>query len=291
MITSATISYYKSISDLHVSFDKINVIVGPNGVGKSNIIDAITFLHDSVEEDLDTAIVKRHGIESIRQWSKTRPFHIMFDLALSRATAKGSYKLVLSSARGAFRIEEEEGRWEGPLDFVDKNPPTGQVRFFRDKSGSVRIESDTQGLGFGAHKDRPVQINTSDLFLTSLNRSAISMETLYLSRLATELSSFVSYAIYPNTLREPRVVSRQERLLPDGSNLASIIRLINSGFRSNKEALLQALKVLMPSISDILVKSAGGYYVPVVSVSEANGDLHQFNMSQLSDGTLRVLGL
>ncbi|MCQ4062585.1 AAA family ATPase, partial [Klebsiella pneumoniae] len=57
------------------------------------------------------------------------------------------------------------------------------------------------------------------------------------------------------------------------------------------ESMLDALRIMMPHISDFRVISAGGYYVPVIKVTEPWGESHEFNMSQISDGTLRGLGI
>jgi predicted ATPase len=44
-------------------------------------------------------------------------------------------------------------------------------------------------------------------------------------------------------------------------------------------------------ISEFQVRSAAGFHVPVLRVKELNGETHDFNLSQISDGTLRTLGL
>ena len=116
---------------------------------------------------------------------------------------------------------------------------------------------------------------------------------LSLFPIGLELSSFAGYSIYPNTLRIPKVISREAVLVEDGSNLASLLKVINTGSRlkDNKDSLISALKVVLPIAEDLQVRSAGGFYVPVIRVKETSGELHDFNLSQISDGTLRVLGL
>ncbi|WP_267361419.1 AAA family ATPase, partial [Methylobacterium sp. GC_Met_3] len=111
--------------------------------------------------------------------------------------------------------------------------------------------------------------------------------------IADEVTSFSKYNIYPNTLRQAQLVSKESTLLEDGSNLASVLKRINSGrrFSANKEDIIAALQAMMPIVSDFQVKSAAGFYVPVLRVQENSGELHDFNLSQISDGTLRTLGL
>jgi predicted ATPase len=290
MITHAYISRYKSIAEIDVDFRDLNILVGPNGNGKSNLIDALYFLHDCVEEDLDTAIVKRHGIESIRQWSKTRPYHITIDVSVQNLHGTGRYKVVISSGRGAYKVIDEYGEWIGPdITSTEENRSDRKTTFRRHEDGTIVV--DTHPESTLSSLSTNATVSSADLFLTVLGSPAFSMVSIFLRPLVEEFRAFIAYSIYPNTLREPRVVSRHEYLRPDGSNLSSILKLLNSGHKRNKDSLLSALQAAMPALTDITVKSAGGYYVPVITVRENSSEAHQFNMSQLSDGTLRVLGL
>jgi len=293
MITSAEIAHYKSIADARLKFNSINIIVGPNGSGKSNIIDAMYFLHDCVVEDIDTAVTKRHGIDSIRQWSRTRPYNITIEVSIKNERGRGRYKLVLSSSKGNYNIIEETGEWTGrhPRDTFKNAPevPVDTTYFVRRKSGQVFFFSGFEDEAF----NRPARVSSGELFVSTLSSRIPIAPYTFLRPIADEIASFSSYSIYPNTLRRPQVMSRDTELVADGSNLATILKKINTTarFKKNKDNLIAALRYVMPIASDILVKSAGGYYVPVVRVQEHSGDMHDFNLSQISDGTLRVLGL
>ncbi|THD81765.1 MAG: hypothetical protein E7812_02805 [Phenylobacterium sp.] len=288
MITHAYISRFKSVAEAHLDLNPVNLLVGRNANGKSNVVDALYFVHDCISEDLDTAIVKRHGIESIRQWSKTKPYYITIELHVLNDEGRGRYKFVLSSGRGTYRVAEEEGEFTGPDRFArddDAEPRT--TTFKRTADGKVEMSTNPDNIG---HHGTDFLLGPTELFSTSLAGPHFSILNLALRPLVEDLRSFISYSIYPNTLREPRVVSREDRLLADGSNLPSILRLIGSHKRS-KDSLIESLRLIMPNLADVTTRSAGGYYVPVIQVKESSGEAHIFNMSQVSDGTLRVLGL
>lgn len=299
MLTSATVAHYKSLQEANLRFGKRNVIVGPNGSGKSNILDAIYFVHDCASSDIDTAVTKRHGIDSIRQWSRTRPFNITIDLSFSNEVGRGNYKVVISSAKGNYRIVEESGSWIGPSPrdriYVrertagGQEPKTHNSFFRRLETGTVEVTTTIKD----PYSARGLELSEDDLFITALaSRSSVSTHPQF-RPLAEEIVSFSKYNIYPNTLREPQLVSRDNVLSENGSNLASILKTINSNKRyaARKDDILSAVQVLMPMVTDFQVRSAAGYYVPVLRVKEQNGDVHDFNLSQISDGTLRTLGL
>jgi predicted ATPase len=292
VIKSAAISHYKSINEAYLKFNKINVIVGPNGSGKSNILDAIYFLRDCVVDDIDTAVTKRHGIDSIRQWSRTRPFNVIIELKFDNPSGSGSYKVVISSTKGQYRILEEAGHWIGP---DPRRRMSGDVAeayhswFRRQEGEEVEFGSGVPDVATG---EPVLRVEPDQLFLTAINGRSFGRLLVFRS-MVDELASFSKYNIYPNTLRQPQLISRETTLAEDGSNLASVLKTINSNKRysSSKENIITSLQAMMPSLSDFQIKSAAGFYVPVLRVEESNGDLHDFNLSQISDGTLRTLGL
>lgn len=287
MINFAVISHYKSVSEAKLSFGKENVIVGPNGVGKSNIVDALYFLRDAAREDLDYAVTKRHGIESVRQWSRTRPYNIGLELQFSSRSGSGNYKVSISSARGSFKVEEEYGEWTGKLELFGEDKIYSRS-FSRTGEGRVKVISNFERINF------PDQfpVGSSELFVSQISNKSASIASLFFSDLAEEITSFAAYAIYPNTIRTPQSVSNEDMLADSGSNLASIIkRMTSHSRRKNRESLVESLRAVLPIIDNIEIRSAGGFYVPVFRVKEPNGDLHDLNMSQISDGTLRMLGL
>lgn len=51
------------------------------------------------------------------------------------------------------------------------------------------------------------------------------------------------------------------------------------------------MQVVMPQLEDISTQAVGGFIHPRFKVREANGKQHYFDPSQISDGTLRILGI
>jgi predicted ATPase len=280
------VSHFKSLADVTLTFGQANVIVGPNGSGKSNLIDCFNFVRDAALEDLDSATTKRHGADSVRQWSRSRPYDLTMSFDFESSRGYGGYRLTLASASGQFRVKEESGYWTGERIPTSAGQQVRTSNFSRQANGRVLITST-----INQERLRPIVIPNYELFLSQLTGSAMTFLNMTFQSLVREIISLSTYAIYPNIMRVPQVVSREETLLNDGSNLASVLKKLNTGQRRLKTRLIEALRVVMPTVSDIQIRSAGGYYVPVLRVSEASGDTHDFNMSQLSDGTLRMIGL
>src|SRR5260370_17801811 len=69
MITRISVKNFKSLRELGLKFGPINVLVGPNMAGKSNILDVFSFFHDILvggrSQGLNFALTERGGINEI----------------------------------------------------------------------------------------------------------------------------------------------------------------------------------------------------------------------------------
>ena len=70
MITRLHVRNFKSVKELDLRFGPINVLVGPNMTGKSNILDVFRFLHDLLSGErnikgLNFALTQRGGVNEI----------------------------------------------------------------------------------------------------------------------------------------------------------------------------------------------------------------------------------
>lgn len=291
MLVKVEISNYKSIGHASLSFSEETVIVGPNGVGKSNLLDAIHFLRDSVRDGLDHAVTKRHGVNSIRRWSKTKPYNISLRFAFSPPGSHGEYRVSIASAAGDFSVIEEEGMWVGPNPFPRSERDRSSITctFKRLPNGKVKFEiPENPFLG-----SSDPTFSEADLVLSQLGPTSFIASAYFFRGLFEQVTSCGAYSIYPNKIREPQTISNVDTLADDGTNLASVIRQMRStSYRSSRENLTTALKQVMPIVNEIRIESAGGFYVPVFRVREPDsGYSHDLNMSQISDGTLRMLGM
>ena len=285
MLTRLKVSNFRSLGDISLTLNKQNIIVGPNGAGKSNLIDSLNFLKDAVSDDLDAAVTRRHGAETVRRWSKYRPFNVNFELSFESSDGSGTFQLTLTSSGGAFSIHEEKGTWNITRRLTPRRGAFGG--YHRYSNGRTSF----YGPAFSDADRRDIRMPSGELVLTQVASGVFHPLFRQFRGLAEQVSAIATYSIYPNTMRQPQPIAKEDVLLNDGSNLATILKKLNTNQRRLKERLLDSLKVVMPSLVDILVKSAGGYYIPVFRIKEPNGEVHEFNMAQLSDGTLRMLGL
>jgi predicted ATPase len=290
-LRAAHFRHYKSLDDVRVEFaHPITVIVGPNAVGKSNLVDALRFLRDAVTADLYHAVAKRGGIARIRQHSRSKPYKVHLALEVGHDLVNlehgevAKYEIALKSgAGGNYLIEHERAHC---IDEAYK--PVGQepdlsfqwqrvdVGFVRDDDGKIQ----------GAQ-----QVGNQRLQVDQLALGSGPFVTLG-GPIAKFLQQWRFSSIYPNTLKTPAVPDQDAVLSEEGTNWASVLKAMRRTQRGRAafERITEAMSTVIPSFRDVTVSTVGSYLVPRFRF-EIDGQVTEFDPIQLSDGTLRIFGI
>ena len=95
LVTRIALRNYKSIAACDVRPAPLSFLVGPNGCGKSNFLDALRFVAEALRFSLDHALRDRGGIHEVRRRSGGHPNHfgIRLDLQLPRAAGWYAFRV------------------------------------------------------------------------------------------------------------------------------------------------------------------------------------------------------
>lgn len=262
MIKRLTVSRFRSLGkDVTVDLGPLTVLVGQNGAGKSNTIDALVFLADCMQLGLEGAVTKRHGIGGIRHaGSQGRPFDISIRVDVTREGTDARYEVVLTGDRlEECRVKREHGQ-------------VGTAAFSIDN-----------GVWSGPSDLRP-QIEPTSLALPALAGDA------RFAPLAQALRSVASYSIFPDALRVPQKYDPRRPMDRQGGNWISILK--DQPEETWKPDLVAVLNQLTGDITDIKFEHAAGFLVVQFKHERESAKRRQwFDASQESDGTLRVAGM
>jgi len=265
---------YKSIESCEIEFAPLTVLVGRNGVGKSNILDALQFVGDALESTLEYAIRERGGIDQVRRKSlggrPTNP-----GIAMRIRTAGGEfveYSFRIAAVQGrAFRVDREKCVVSGSHDET--------IAEFETRQGKLTKWS------VGAGKPAVAE---DRLFLVAASgfpefRPAYDV-----------LTRMTFHNLNPEVMKYPQRPEPGDRLAHDGHNLASVVKNLQANAPEQLERVAEYVRALGVPVTKVSHKHAGALETVEVAqemeVPEGTRNSN-FDAVALSDGTMRALGI
>ncbi|MBL8133500.1 MAG: AAA family ATPase [Anaerolineae bacterium] len=317
MITRIEIDGFKSFHDFSVDLKPFQVLIGPNGVGKSNLFDAITLLshlvHEnslyeafrhsrgSVEEqfprfgDGTLSTEMRFAVElllprtvrdSFGNEEEVSATRVRYELHILRREENGLGRLYVSH-ESLNAITEDDDRW-----FRDAIPAKHRkswiIRGRRTPYISIADSRDRIYVHQDGRSGRKQQINFQFAARTVLSTIS-SVE--YTTALAVKraISEWQFLQLNPEALRAPSDIYASEEMLSDGSNLATVLHRMASEAESALNDVSLTTAGAVPGI-----KRVGVEIVPEERkylISAEMTDQQEYSSRVLSDGTLRILTL
>ncbi|MBI5499679.1 MAG: AAA family ATPase [Deltaproteobacteria bacterium] len=265
MITALTVSNFRSLGEnVTLRLGRLTVLVGQNGSGKSNVINALRFVADAMQMGLSGALTQHNGIAAVRRWSRGHPYNVAFDLSLALADghARYSFELVGDSAQ-EYRVKSERA------DIL-----SGTARF------SIRVERGTWAEG--PENLRP-PIDDRNLALPLVGGD------VRFRPLLEGLRGVAVYSIFPDTLGTPQAYSPARPMDRHGRNWASVLR--DQPEETWKAELLAAMRKLSGDFEDVMIQPAANLLVVRFRHASPERKPKWFDAGQESDGTLRVAGI
>jgi len=268
MLTSVELEHFKNIGSQKVALGPLRVLVGRNGAGKSNFIDALRFVRDCLRLGLDSAAMRRGGIGALRQWSPYRPYKcVSVAVEGEGPNSRWRYHLELGGESGEYHVRRES---------YMAGPPQGDllptVFDVRGTEWRVRPEGVDAVLG------------PRDILFPLIGGHPLVREA------ARTLVNMEFYSMYPDKLRDPQLPFDGSRLLDEGYNLASVLRHLEQDEPQILRAVSRDLSRIVENVTGVRVRPVGSRLV-IELHHPAPKKAHWMDAAQQSDGTLRVLGL
>jgi len=290
------IENFRSLRDVTWEPGDLNVLIGPNAGGKSNLLKAIDLLAAAADGRLRDHVTKQGGIGSL-VWNGTSE-NIGFDVQVTHSEprntevqyGRSSYELSLKRTEKstAYTIDEEFLNCDSPEKndffphaYIDRRHMDGWAGWVFDDINSRQ------------HSFSPDAINAGETLLSLAAHPMLGARLV--SQVGRYFSGWSAYQAF-RTDREASVrwaeTSRRETVVgANGANLVSVLHTLysdNSAFESD--------------INDAMFAAFGDEFVKLVFSPDAADQRIQFKVrwksldnpvpaSDLSDGTLRYLYL
>lgn len=255
MINYVEIENFKSIKKLKIELNSINILIGANGVGKSNFIGFLKLVNSIYEQSLQNYFMK-NDIDSVLYFGRKKSDYLYGKLFFDNINSY-YFKLEPDNGNSAFINTEGYG--------YESNREDDILRYFyeKDLKESLLKKSSTYRCKFIAEHLKHLQIfhfhDTSEN--SPLRKESEIEDNLYLKYDGRNIASFLYY------LKEKEVISYNR-----------IIMTIKSIAPFFKEFILEPKRVGSEDKISLRWKN--------IYDDESNFSVHQF-----SDGTLRFIAL
>ena len=259
-IREVHIRNYKSIAEAVVPLSDLTVLVGANGSGKTNFVDALAFVQECLAESVQRAFLTRNMVRH-RAAGAQEPIGIRIIVDLDHATAADYSFEVASEAGHGFRVRQER---------CVITHQGGMTYRFRVQDGALVEE--IPGLRPRVEPDRLV------LYAAS---ATAEFRGIYDFLVGMRL-----YRIDPEAVRMLDEPASDFDLLPHGSNAASILRQLQKHDRNRFERVNHLLSRVVPGLQRVEPVSFGPF-----NTLEFVEHGMKLRASSMSEGTLRLFGM
>jgi predicted ATPase len=259
---------YKSIGSCDVKLSALTYLVGANGSGKSNFLDALHLVRDALSSSLDNAMNERGGLGAVRRRSNGHPTHFSIDLQFVLPSGEECRYVFAVGAlsSGGYEVRKERcsigGKGKGP--------------FFSLEKGKL-LETSEETFP-AVTPDRLALVSASGL---------AAFRPVF-----DALTAMGFYNLNPKVIRELQKPQDGRLLKPAGENIASVIGHLT---RTNPSAIAiieEYLHAVVPMVHGV-EREAVGPMESLVFQQDMAGAEHRwrFPAQNMSDGTLRALGI
>jgi len=321
MLTQIEIDGFKTFRDFELDLEPFQVIVGPNGVGKSNLFDAMQLLARLTENDLWTAFQASRGeaeelfslqpggqpVDEMRfivellieprvrdEWGRSvdlQDTRLRYELTIGREYDEKEQERLRVRHESLKRILVGEDRWR------QRHPEARRNKFIHNSRRGTAFISPTpteegEEITIALHQDgrggRKRQIPAGPMERTVLG-SVNTIEYPHVLAAREEMRRWRFLQLNPEVLRQPDSIRGPTTLSANGDNLARTLARIEREEKYVLNDISRDLSNLVPGLLNVEIEEDKTRELYITYANTQDG--RRFSSRTLSDGTLRLLAL
>lgn len=250
---------YKSISfdtPLNLELDNINILLGSNGSGKSNIISFFKMLGYMMSGNLQLLVEQAGTSNNILYYGAKRTPTLCGELRFENSLSYDIYKFSLTHALpDRLILSSEEIEW-----------------------------------GNKQQKNKPQIVPLDTNFKESALISATDTQSQTIRKI---LSNCKVYQFHDSSvtgpLRQASTVDSAHYLQSEGNNLASFLYYLKLNFNESYQRIVSYVRMIVPQFQDFYLEPSRGY----ISLKWIDNSPNDYILSpdQFSDGSIRFVAL
>lgn len=253
IVNSLTVTGYKSIRELReFALNNLNVLIGANGVGKSNFISLFRLLNEMYEQQLQVYIQKQGGPDALLHFGRntSERLHAEFYFAAN------GYKFDLVPTADNRMIFEQEQSWFGGV--------------YRPTSSTVIL-----GKGHSESKLKEAPDRYSEYV-----RGAVSNWRVYHFHDTSDTAK----------VKQKHALNDNLRLKIDAANLAAYLRMLQEKHNAAYRRIVETIRLVAPFFGDFVYRQEVSEVIELEWTQRGKPDT-PFKAHMLSDGSLRFICL
>jgi predicted ATPase len=267
-LTSLRLAGWKSIRDAEIELRPINVVIGANGAGKSNLVSFFKLMTEMMADRFQEQIGRTGGAESLLHYGSKRT-HVI-DARLRFPAEKGEYsygfRWVPVAGNSSLIVAKET------LEFAFER--------LGPKDWSA-VEAFHPLLGQGLPESRLNQAVESEFPVAKIIRELLTRCQVYHFHDTSLLGP----------MRRDCLIDANRSLYPDAGNLPAMLYLYRQRYPTAYRRIVAAVKAIAPFFEDFVLEPLRLNPHNIALHWRAKGADYEFGPHQLSDGTLRAIAL
>jgi len=292
MLKSFLVDNFKSLINVTFEPSALNLLVGSNNAGKTNLCHALRFLSLTTRMSLDDAAAactaEPWNLLNVYIEKQSLSLAARCDLKLVDETLSFHYELNLASERAQqsqprgrlFSVSSETLKLSGGK-FAD-------TVLLDNSAGNVRLLHEKRFLK-GSMPSEPAYVDTVAPTDTTMLCRLYDLETNQRSNLFKKyLGSWGYYNFDPIRLRSNQARAMDSSLESSGSNLSSFLFTLHNARPRIEKKLLEAMRLLEPRLDLFSFQAPDPDHVYMFF---EDGQGNRFGLDNVSDGTLRYLAM
>ena len=283
MIKKLKVKNFKSLRDFECNFsESLSVFAGPNMSGKSNILDALSFISESVNIGLQTAIQNRNGYREIK-WKGNK---------MERVDDEMQPEYISFLVEGDIFLQKYKRKFDFNYFFEFSGDNYGNIFIKKEE-----LNIDGQSIITIAQNNVKIRMDLerTEQFFTIPLTNQLALQTINISNgvafdMKFLLLRMTFYTLEPSAMKNTQnPSSSQQFLMKDGRNLSSWLLTLQTKYPENFAKLTSAIRNILPDVAGIFANIT--QTATVYLSSKENYLDGPINLLNMSDGELKLISL
>jgi predicted ATPase len=259
---------YRSIKKLKLRLKAINLLIGANGAGKSNLVGVFGLLGDLVDGKLQLHVGRRGGANALLHFGvkKTKMLRIKVSFGTNAYEAalepSARDRLIFASEKAYF-----QGQGEHPQPYVED---------------------------LGARRGRAVDLGTGQRE-SGLDEEASRKPNKVADHVLKAMRGWKVFQFHDTSatasIKQKHAIGDSRTLQPDGANLAALLFGLKKRAPKKYRAIVDVIRAIAPFFDEFVLEPDELDRKVIQLEWRHKSDPSYFDASSLSDGTLRFMCL